>query len=213
MFSGIIHSIAKVCDVADKHTSSSRFSVYVDKQQVLGLKRGASCALNGVCLSVVDIEHPNDESKQDVAKIYFELGSQTQHITTLKQLTGYQKLHFERSICFGDEQGGHMVYGHVEGISTVIGIEDGDYSDKILTLQVPDSSRHYLFVRAYIALNGVSLTISHCNKNTGEFSVNLIPITLKKTLFSHLNIGDKVNFEVDYHTKVIVDVIRENRIS
>ena len=150
---------------------------------------GASIAHGGPCLTVVGVETRQGQSVLDV-----DLGEETLVSTTLRDLTEGAHINLERSLRVGDELGGHMVSGHVDGVTRIQAREDFDGMTGF-TLAAPASMGQFIAQKGSVALDGVSLTV---NKVWGKsFSVLLIPHTLAHTTFGERKEGDLINIEVD----------------
>lgn len=146
---------------------------------------GASIMVNGICLTVVN----RDEDWFEV-----DVGPETLRITNAADWRANKKVNLERSLKLGDELGGHLVSGHVDGVAEVVSREDFDLSSKI-TLRAPEALARYIAVKGSVALDGISLTVNEVKG--AEFSVHLIPHTLQVTNWNGLKAADKVNLEVD----------------
>lgn len=216
MFSGIISCVAEVnrCTYTSSHRGRilSGFSVTLgDDHFYEGLVSGASCAVNGVCLTLTE--------DSDDLDLWFDLSTSTSILTTLSQLQKDSKVHFERALKLGDENGGHILSGHVDGTAKLISRTEGDLQDMILGFEVSSDVAQYMVNGGYVACDGCSLTIrdlvyehegsntEKAHSSTSAFSVNLIGETIRRTLFSNLDLSAQVNIEVDTQTKVIVQAV------
>jgi riboflavin synthase len=113
----------------------------------------------------------------------------------------------ERSFRFGDEVGGHILSGHVAGVAVVTHIKSDD-GHRLVTMAVPREWMAYLMLKGFVALDGASLTIAEVDRSAGTIAVSLIPETLARTTFSRVEVGDRINLEVDSQTQAIVDTVR-----
>lgn len=162
------------------------------------LVEGASVAVNGVCLTVVQVNS---------GVVRFDIASETEHITNLRALTEGSWVNVERSLKFGDEVGGHILSGHIACCAEVVEF-DQQAKDAKLTFKVPGRWVPYLLPKGFVALNGCSLTIVDFDRALGIGSINLIPETLRRTNLASLKPGDLLNLEVDSQTQTIVDSIQ-----
>ena len=159
------------------------------------IARGASIACNGVCLSVVD-KGPGwfavDVSAESLAR------------TTIGGWSVGQPINLERPLKLGDELGGHLVSGHVDGVGEVIERHpDGD--SLRFRIRVPDALARFVAPKGSIAVDGVSLTV---NEVEGAiFGVNIIPVTLRETGFGRVSPGDRVNLEIDLLARYLARLI------
>jgi riboflavin synthase len=151
--------------------------------------QGASIACSGVCLTVVG-------AGEDSGRAWFavDAADETLRVTTVGRWRQGSKVNLERPLKLGDELGGHLVAGHVDGIGTVYAREDMPEMARFV-LRVPASLARFIAPKGSITLDGVSLTINTVEGDT--FSVLVIPHTLRETTFGVLRKGDDVNLEVD----------------
>ena len=196
MFTGIIRGIGKVTKVKPL-LGRIQFDLFVDNGFFSNIEVGASVAVDGACLTVVDFT--SDQATFDVIQ-------ETLDKTTLKSLKKGDLFNVERAAKFGDEIGGHMLSGHVFGTAAIESI-DRKENNYVITFTCPLEWTKYLFSKGYIALNGASLTLGDIDKTLGRFSVHLIPETLKKTTFPLKKVGDLINIEIDTQTQIIVDTV------
>jgi len=192
MFTGIIQSQLTIQKVSRKPGLLS-FALSLDSE----VQQGASIAIDGVCLTV---------SKIDNDIIWFDAMEETLNKTTIGSFEMGRKVNLERSAKMGDEIGGHMVSGHVEGMGEIVDVRESE-NNKVVTFQLPKEWMKYIVQKGFIALDGASLTVVDPDKEKGTFDVWFIPETLEKTTFGWKDIGDKVNVETDNQTKVIVETV------
>lgn len=146
---------------------------------------GASIACSGCCLTVVE---KNDDS------FAVDVSAESLSKTTLGSWKVGTPVNLESSLRLGDELGGHIVSGHVDGLARIMSITpDGD--SRRVVLMVPEHLKHFLAPKGSAALDGISLTVNTVDDN--QFSVNIIPHTWTVTTFAGLDVGDHMNFEVD----------------
>ncbi|WP_163931014.1 riboflavin synthase subunit alpha [Paraferrimonas sp. SM1919] len=194
MFTGIVAGMAKV----EKIIKKQDFQTHVLKMQpqwLQGLEEGASVAHNGCCLTVTQI---------DGDLVSFDVIKQTLAVTNLASLQPGDWVNIERAARFGDEIGGHSMSGHIFCLGTVTQVIDTDNNRKVW-IDLPEAARKYALLRGYIGIDGCSLTIS--DTSASGFCVDLIPETLTRTLMGKVQIGNKLNIEVDPQTQAIVDTV------
>jgi len=196
MFTGIIRGMHSVHEV-NPTPGGLRFSLNLDDVSSLGLQQGASIAIDGVCLTVVDFTKK---------LVWFDVIRETLTRTTLKFLQNEALVNVERSAKIGDEIGGHLLSGHIFGTATIHSI-DRSNNNHVVSLKCPSAWTKYLLPKGYVALNGASLTIVDVDQSEGVFTVHLIPETLQRTTFGIKKAGDLVNVELDSQTQAIVDTI------
>lgn len=169
---------------------------------------GASVAIDGTCLTVSQI----DAHKKHVS---FDIAAQTLQITTLDRLQVNDLVNVERSFKMGMENGGHNLYGHIEGVCQVI--ELSRLGETLhLKLRMPQEKMKYFFLKGFIGLHGCSLTVNQVNQQKSYIAVDLIPETLRLTNFKSIALGDQLNFEIDQTTRTLVDTIEgiyQNRLN
>jgi len=160
-----------------------------------GLERGASVAINGVCLTATVMD---DEC------VSFDVIEETLQRTNLGELSEGDAVNVERSLRMGDELGGHLLSGHIMGLGNVVGRKEvGEGVD--LTVEAPHSMMKYIHEKGYIGLNGASLTIGQVSGD--RFMIHLIPETLRLTTFGSLSVGGTINIEIDAMTQTIVATV------
>lgn len=196
MFTGIIRGIGKITKI-QAYPGFSQYSIQIDKSLLSNLEIGASIAIDGTCLTVVQF---NDH------EVSFDVINETLSRTTLKNLKDGDLVNIERAAKFGDEIGGHFLSGHIFGTALITSIDRND-DNWIISLKCPQEWTKYLFPKGYVALNGASLTLVDVDKTQGTFIVHLIPETLEKTTFGIKKISDAINVEIDSQTQAVVDTI------
>ena len=196
MYSGITQGLFPV--VAINHTPSlMRYCVELSEELRQGLVIGASVNIDGVCQTVVAINEK---------EVTFEAIQATLEITTLGELKVGSLVSVERSLKMGAEIGGHEVAGHVIGTAKIIK-RQSNQDQLSLTLACPKEWISYILHKGFIVVDGSSLTVAD-SKSSGEFTIHLIPETLRLTKFKNKQIGDRVNIELDHRTRTIVDTVK-----
>ncbi|MCH9634077.1 MAG: Riboflavin synthase [Chlamydiae bacterium] len=194
MFTGIIQNNFEVSKIEKK---TGLYTIEIIFESLLeNFELGISISIDGVCLTAVSILGN---------KVTFDAMQETLDKTSLGELEVGSRVNVERSAKQGDEIGGHITSGHVEGtaeISHIIRLEN----NYIIEFKCPDKWMKYIISKGFIAINGASLTVVNA-KEKGTFEVHFIPETLRKTTFSEKKIGDKVNLEIDNQTKLIVHTV------
>lgn len=188
MFSGIVTGLGEILEVEEKSDGLRRL-VIACSDDPESIAVGASMACSGICLTVVERGR-----KGDRAFFAVDAAAETLRLTTAGQWRRGTRINLERSLRLGDEIGGHMVSGHVDGIAELVSRDD--FLDSAsFTLRVPPALARFIAVKGSAALDGVSLTV---NKVDGVmFSVLIIPHTLQVTTFGALGPGARLNLEVD----------------
>jgi riboflavin synthase len=189
MFTGIVEELGEIVAV-DYGMDSARLVVR-GALVAADAMPGASVAVNGVCLTVVEVADGTFTS--DVMRA-------TLHRTSLSTLVVGSRVNLERAVRASDRLGGHIVQGHVDGIGTVV---DRMLSDRweVVRISLPDDVSRYVVERGSITVDGVSLTVS--GVGDGWFEVSLIPTTLELTTLGRHQLGELVNLEVDVIAKYV----------
>jgi riboflavin synthase len=194
MFTGLITGVGTVRDVTPiSDGKDARFVIAVPHEgpwaDMSWVKLGASIACSGCCLTVID-------RTEDSFSV--EVSAESLHLTTLGGWRPGSKINLESSLRLGDEMGGHIVSGHVDGLAEIVAVTPENGSTR-WRFMVPPSLGRFIAPKGSVAVNGVSLTVNEVfDQGTGtEFGVNIIPHTAVHTNFSSLAVGDKVNIEID----------------
>ena len=192
MFTGIITDIATVRAI--KKTGDTRFE-FTTSFDTSKFVLGASIACNGACMTVV-------ETGDDWFAI--EASAESLSRTTLGDLSVGSKVNLEQATRVGDELGGHIVSGHVDGVAILTKrVPEGD--SLRLTFEVPDEFAKYIASKGSVTLEGVSLTVNEVDGNT--FGINLIPHTQTETTLGSKQPGDRINFEIDMLARYVARML------
>ncbi|HLV74240.1 MAG TPA: riboflavin synthase [Vulgatibacteraceae bacterium] len=189
MFTGIVEELGEITGIeprGDSVTLTVRGPLVTEDAV-----HGASIAVNGVCLTVVDVQ--DGAFTADVIK-------ETLDKSSLGVLEPGSKVNLERPVRLSDRLGGHLVQGHVDGVGTIISREPGERWD-VVTVSLPADLGRYLVDKGSITVDGISLTVVEAGAD--RFSVALIPTTLAMTTLGHKKPGDPVNLEVDVVAKYV----------
>ena len=189
MFTGIVEELGRVREITEL-VDAARLTVAASTVTE-DAKHGDSIAVNGVCLTVVEVA--GGAFTADVMR-------ETLDRSSLGKLAAGDQVNLERAAALGDRLGGHLVQGHVDGTGTVTGREPAEHWELVRISMPPQLSR-YLVTKGSIAVDGVSLTVVEVTGT--EFTVSLIPTTLRLTTLGHRRPGDVVNLEVDVVAKYV----------
>jgi riboflavin synthase len=187
MFTGIVTDVGEVAHVARKGDLRARILCRPDTARA---DLGASIACDGVCLTVVDAgqaEHGRGWFDVDVS-------GETVSKTTLDAWAPGARINLERALKVGDELGGHIVTGHVDGVAEILSETDEGDSTRI-RFRAPHELAKFIAPKGSVALAGTSLTVNEVEGDV--FGVNLIPHTKTVTNWGELKPGDRVNLEID----------------
>jgi riboflavin synthase len=194
MFTGIVTDVGAVVAVHPRAENLRRVKIACRYDRA-GIADGASIACNGVCLTVV-------ATGEEDGHTWFsaDAAAETLAVTTAGSWRAGTRLNLERALKIGDELGGHIVAGHVDGIAELIEREDLKDMARLVFVAPPHLSR-FIAAKGSVALDGVSLTV---NEVAGDgFSVLIIPHTLAVTTFGGLSARDPVNLEVDLMARYV----------
>ncbi len=182
MFTGIITDIGEVRSLENRGDLRARIGTHYD---MAGVDLGASIACDGVCLTVVEM----GEDWFDV-----DISAETVARTNLGGWTEGRRVNLERALKVGDELGGHIVSGHVDGLARVVSVTDEGDSTRV-TLRAPKELARFIAPKGSVALNGTSLTVNEVDGC--DFGINFIPHTKQVTTWGDVAEGDDVNLEID----------------
>jgi riboflavin synthase len=194
MFTGIVEELGSVAS-ADGGRLVVACSDVAD-----GTSLGASIAVSGVCLTVVE---------RTDGSLAFDLSEETLRRTALARLRPGDAVNLERPVTPSTRLGGHIVQGHVDGVGRIASIEPGPDGGAWLTVEAPGALSRYLVEKGSVGVDGVSLTVAALDGD--RFSVALIPHTLDLTTFGSARAGDPVNLEVDVIAKYVERLLEEAR--
>jgi len=184
MFTGIILAVGKITQIEQK-SGDVRLSIDTGKLSLKEANLGDSIAVNGICLTAVEL---GDNS------FVADVSNETLARTNLKSAATGTAVNLELALTPQTRMGGHIVSGHVDGLATLVEQKPDGRSIRF-KFKAPDSLAKYIAEKGSICINGISLTIN--SVEGAEFSVNIVPHTLKETTLGAINVGDSINLEVD----------------
>lgn len=185
MFTGIVTDIGEIIELEQRGDLRARIAT---AYPAAGIDLGASIACEGVCLTVIE--------KGTEPRNWFDVEISAESVSKTN-LSGWHvgaRLNLERALKVGDELGGHIVSGHVDGVAEVVRMTPEGDSLRV-TFRAPEELAKYIAQKGSVALNGTSLTVNEVEGR--DFGVNFIPHTRKVTTWGQLAEGDLVNLEVD----------------
>lgn len=202
MFTGIVTAIGEVTAV-ERRDGLVRLAIESGYDPA-GVEIGASIAHDGCCLTVVETQSRPGGGMRHVV----EVAPESLALTTMGALKVGDRVNLERSLKLGDELGGHIVQGHVDGLGEVLAVrQDGE--GHRLSIRAPHEIAHLIAQKGSIAIGGVSLTV---NEVAGDvFGVLIIPHTWAVTTLSRLRPGDKVNLEADMMARYAARLVEARR--
>jgi riboflavin synthase len=182
MFTGIITDVGTIAELEQQGDLRARIKTAYDTS---GIDLGASIASDGVCLTVIEL----GADWYDV-----QISAETVSKTNIGAWTVGKRVNLERALKVGDELGGHIVSGHVDGVAEVVEIKDEGDSTRV-TLRAPKDLARFIAPKGSVALNGTSLTVN--DVDGCDFGINFIPHTKEVTTWGDVKLGDQVNLEID----------------
>ena len=198
MFSGIVSGLGEVLDVEERSEGLRRLRIACDYDPD-SIAIGASIACSGICLTVVERGTTNGRPFFAV-----DTAAETLRLTTAGDWRRRTRINLERSLRLGDELGGHLVSGHVDGIAELVSRDDF-LDSAAFVLRVPSGLSRFVAAKGSVALDGVSLTVNKVED--GIFTVMLIPHTLQVTTFGGLEPGARLNVEVDQLARYVARIL------
>lgn len=190
MFTGIVTDVGTIERIDTRGDLRVRIQSHYG---AAGIALGASIACDGVCLTVVD-RGPDGQGSWFDVDVSAETVSRTSIRAGLDPWAPGSRVNLERALRLGDELGGHIVSGHVDGVAEVVGLEAEGDSVRFL-FRAPDPLARFVAPKGSVALNGTSLTVNEVDGPT--FGVNIIPHTLAHTTWGRARVGTLVNIEID----------------
>jgi riboflavin synthase len=190
MFTGIIREVGTLLSRREAGDTYLRVACQRAPETI---ETGASIACNGICLTVIET---GTNAGTDGGQNWFEVAasSETKSRTTLDAWQPGQRINLEPSLRLGDELGGHIVSGHIDGVGEITGIRAEGDSHR-LTLRAPDTLARFIAAKGSICVDGISLTVNEVDGS--EFGVNIIPHTWSVTSLAGAKPGGQVNLEID----------------
>jgi len=187
MFTGIITDIGEITEIEERGDTRFRIATRYDAD---GIDLGASIACSGACLTVIA------KDKMDDGRSWFdvEASGETLNLTKLGSWTVGSRMNLERALKAGDELGGHIVSGHVDGVGSLVSSTPEGDSWRLI-FKAPADLMPYVASKGSITIDGISLTVNEVGPET--FGVNIIPHTQTQTTLGDLKDGDPVNLEID----------------
>lgn len=194
MFTGIVTAVGEIVEFETREVGVRlRVASSYDPD---GIDIGASIAHCGICLTVIERGRLADgRAWHDV-----EVSPETLRVTVMGEWKVGTRVNLERSLKLGDEMGGHLVTGHVDGIAEVVSrIEEGDMA--VFRFRVPHDLARFVAPKGSVALDGTSLTVNAVEGD--EFTVQIIPHTLAVTTWGERRTGDRIDFEIDLMARYV----------
>lgn len=188
MFTGIVTDIGEIRTVTAQTNNLSRIEIACG-YDAASIALGASISCSGICLTVTDVKKVQDRTIFAV-----DAAAETLAVTTAGQWRAGTTINLERSLRAGDELGGHIVSGHIDGLAEIVSREDMKDQARIV-LRAPKNLARFIAPKGSVTLDGISLTVNDVLDD--QFSVHIIPHTLAVTTLGSAKAGGKLNLEID----------------
>ncbi len=187
MFTGIVTAIGTV-ERVETMGDDKRFTIQ-SPYDAATIELGASICHDGACLTVTTLEQTPEG-----ARFTIDASTETLNLTTLDKWEVGTRINLERSLKLGDEMGGHLVSGHVDGTAKIVRREVGEHTS-LFEMEAPPELAKFIAKKGSVCLQGTSLTVNSADKNS--FTLMLIPHTLEVTTWGDRQVGDDMNLEID----------------
>jgi riboflavin synthase len=192
MFTGIIEAVGAIKAI-NVNAQGARLVIATNSLDMSDVKLGDSIATNGICLTVVDFENT-----QGAGSYSADVSNETLQRTGFASYQVGSKVNLEKAMLASTRFGGHMVSGHVDGVSEILAINNNGNSIEYW-LSMPNDLAHYIAEKGSVTIDGTSLTVNALAEgpSNGKFRLTIVPHTVKETIFADYQVGTKVNIEVD----------------
>ncbi len=199
MFTGIVTDIGEIVSVDPGGKEGDRRFVIATKHDMTAIAIGASIACSGCCLTVIE--------KKD-GRFAVEVSAESLDKTHLGDWTVGSRLNLELSLKLGDELGGHLVYGHVDGVGKIVSMMPEGGSVRFV-FEAPTEVARFVAAKGSIAIDGTSLTVNEVDGN--RLGVNVISHTQAVTTLGHARVGQRVNLEVDMLARYVARLLEHQK--
>jgi riboflavin synthase len=188
MFTGIIEAVGTIKAI-NINAQGARLVIATNNLDMSDVKLGDSIATNGICLTVVEFNQHSYSA---------DVSNETLERTGFAHYNAGMQVNLEKAMLASTRFGGHMVSGHVDGISEILSITNNGNSIEYW-LSMPVELSHYIAEKGSVTVDGTSLTVNSLSEGGGEnkFRLTIVPHTVKETVFANYQVGTKVNLEVD----------------
>jgi riboflavin synthase len=200
MFTGIVTDLGTVREILPGAVTRLTIETAYHADEIA---LGASVSCGGCCLSVVE-----KGEKSGKSWLAFEVSNETLDVTNLGAWRVGSRVNLERALKVGDELGGHLVSGHVDGVGRITEVRQDGGSTR-LTIEAPKALMKFIAPKGSITLDGVSLTVNEVGDNT--FGVNIIPITQEVTNLGSIRTGMRVNLEIDQVARYVARLLGKDQ--
>ncbi len=199
MFTGIVTDIGEIVSVDPGGKEGDRRFVIATKHDMAPIAIGASIACSGCCLTVIE---------KGAGRFAVEVSAESLDKTHLGDWTVGSRLNLELSLKLGDELGGHLVYGHVDGVGKIVSMMPEGGSVRFV-FEAPTEVARFVAAKGSIAIDGTSLTVNEVDGN--RFGVNVISHTQAVTTLGQARVGQRVNLEVDMLARYVARLLEHQK--
>jgi len=203
MFTGIVTDVGRVESVLERNDVRRIGIASAYDPATVAIGASISCA--GVCLTVVAVEPPPLAAQSGGCRFAVEAAPETLAVTNAGAWAAGTRLNLERALRIGDELGGHIVSGHVDGLAEIVSRDDLGESTRFV-FRAPHALARFVAAKGSVCLDGTSLTVNGVNGN--DFDCLLIPHTLKVTTWGERRTGDRVHLEVDTVARYVARLLQ-----
>jgi riboflavin synthase len=199
MFTGIVTDIGEIVSVDSGGKAGDRRFVVATRHDMAPIAIGASIACSGCCLTVIE---------KEAGRFAVEVSAESLDKTHLGDWTVGSRLNLELSLKLGDELGGHLVYGHVDGVGRIVSMTPEGGSVRFV-FEAPAEVARFVAAKGSIAIDGISLTVNEVDGN--RFGVNVISHTQAVTTLGQARVGQRVNLEVDMLARYVARLLEHQK--
>ena len=199
MFTGIVTDIGEIVSVDPGGKAGDRRFVIATRHDMTPIAIGASIACSGCCLTVIE---------KSAGRFAVEVSAESLDKTHLGDWTVGSRLNLELSLKLGDELGGHLVYGHVDGVGKIASMTPEGGSVRFV-FEAPTEVARFVAAKGSIAIDGISLTVNEVDGN--RFGVNVISHTQAVTTLGQARVGQRVNLEVDMLARYVARLLEHQK--
>jgi len=199
MFTGIVTDIGEIVSVDPGGKEGDRRFVIATNHDMTPIAIGASIACSGCCLTVIE---------KQAGRFAVEVSAESLDKTHLGDWTVGSRLNLELSLKLGDELGGHLVYGHVDGVGRIVSMTPEGGSVRFV-FEAPTEVARFVAAKGSIAIDGISLTVNEVDGN--RFGVNVISHTQAVTTLGQARVGQRVNLEVDMLARYVARLLEHQK--
>lgn len=209
MFTGIIEAVGAIKAI-NVNAQGARLVIATNNLDMNDVKLGDSIATNGICLTVVDFNKGSGNGSYSA-----DVSNETLQRTGFVNYQVGSKVNLEKAMLASTRFGGHMVSGHVDGVSEILAINNNGNSIEYW-LSMPSDLAHYIAEKGSVTIDGTSLTVNALSEGSsngslqGKFRLTIVPHTVKETIFADYQVGTKVNIEVDLIARYLERLLTKN---